>query len=309
MTPHLDDLVSLVMAAWNPRQDWLRVAVESALDQRGCSIEVIVVDDGSDVPVATLLDNVRDERLRVIRVEHGGVAHASDAGLAASHGRWIRFIGCDDVFLSWSTARLLQMTRGEEVIGYGATRYCTADLTPLGTMSSTLQGWVLEECLLNRFSVGIGCMLFPRSVVERAGGWDPTIKVSSDWDFVLKALEHAPVRGDRTVATLYRRHRDSITARPAPAEGGVERVVDRYFERHPERRGTALEREARAQVQLILAATHRDAYLAHLGRAYSLHRRNAVRELGTLGLSVARLVGARATRVVRERLIRDGAPS
>ena len=43
------------MPVWQPRQDWLRPAVETALAQRDCPVELIVVDDGCPTPVADLL--------------------------------------------------------------------------------------------------------------------------------------------------------------------------------------------------------------------------------------------------------------
>ena len=64
--------VSLVLAAWNPRRDWLLEAVASALAEQEVRLELIVVDDGSEIPVGELLAEVEDERLRVLRVPHGG---------------------------------------------------------------------------------------------------------------------------------------------------------------------------------------------------------------------------------------------
>src|SRR5439155_9328669 len=71
-----DPLVSILMAAWKPRPEWLRQAVASALEQQGCRIELVVVDDGSPDPVADLLHGIADNRMHLVRTTHGGVAHA-----------------------------------------------------------------------------------------------------------------------------------------------------------------------------------------------------------------------------------------
>jgi cellulose synthase/poly-beta-1,6-N-acetylglucosamine synthase-like glycosyltransferase len=91
-------LVSLIMPVWNPRPDWLHAAIESALAQRGCAIELIVVDNGNDTPVARCSPDVRDPRLRIIRTQHGGVSAARNAGMAEARGDFLRFLDCDDVF-------------------------------------------------------------------------------------------------------------------------------------------------------------------------------------------------------------------
>jgi glycosyltransferase involved in cell wall biosynthesis len=255
-------LVSLVMPVWQPRRDWLRHAVDAALAHRDCEIELIVVDDGSPGSVAGLLSDVDDPRLRVLRIEHGGGARARNAGVAAARGAYLRFIDADDEIVPESTARLVELVGGrDDVIAYGATMFCDPDLKPLWRMTSRVQGDAVEACLLGRFTTRPHAFLFPRRVIERTGGWDSEFPVSGDWDFILRALEHGTVRGTPEVATLYRRHSGGITGDPDEGELGARMVVDRYFERHPEQRGSRLQERADARL------------LAHAGRIHAMHGR------------------------------------
>ena len=75
----MSKLVSLVMPAWRPHAAWLREAVEGALGQRDCQVEVLLIDDGSPHPVAELLGDFVDPRLRLIRKGHEGAAAARNA--------------------------------------------------------------------------------------------------------------------------------------------------------------------------------------------------------------------------------------
>src|SRR5882724_2135748 len=132
-------LVSLIMPVWRPRPKWLAQAVNSALGQRGCCIELILVDDGCPESIASLLSWVRDERLRILRIEHGGTSRARNAGMAASRGSHLRFIDCDDVIDPDSTARLLRLIGSDDnVIAYGATIVCDEQLRPQGKIASRL---------------------------------------------------------------------------------------------------------------------------------------------------------------------------
>jgi glycosyltransferase involved in cell wall biosynthesis len=296
--------VSLVMPAWQPNPDWLRTAVASALAQRGCELELLVVDDGSPEPVAALLADVRDPRLRVIQVSHSGTSHARNVGFEHSGGDWIRFVDSDDFLPPESTANLLAIATGREVIAYGATAYCDAELRPLEIVTSDVRGQAAVDCLLGRFQVTLPTMLFPRRVVELVGDWDESITVCQDWDFGLRALEHCSVDGDHTVALHYRQHAggaskgDVGTPRWHLAQEGRRAVIDRYFERHPEQRGTRLEARARGVVDLSIARGHREAYLAHLGHAAERDPRSVARELAVFaGLVARRALG----RVVRHR--------
>lgn len=277
--------VSIVMSAWKPRVDWFRDAVASALGQQGCDIELLVVDDGSPEPVAQLLRDVDDPRLRILRVEHGGIAHTRNAGIRAARGRCFRFVDADDRLELGSTARLLALARDGGTIAYGTTLVCDERLQPVGEKSSRLEGWVAEDCLLYRFDVKHMSMLFPRAVVEAVGDWEPSLVQCQDWDFVLRAVEHAPVRGDQEVASYYRRHGSSQSANLDRALHFESRVVERYFERHPEQRGTRLEREARAKLLMVRARAAgalghgRREQLRLVGRALALHPRRATEEL------------------------------
>jgi glycosyltransferase involved in cell wall biosynthesis len=241
------------MPVWEPEPQWLRQAVRSALDQRGCPVELIVVDDGNAEPVTDLLRDLDDPRMAVIRIPHGGVSRARNAGIANSTGQALRFIDCDDVLEPESTARLLRLSEGGAAIAYGSTLACDPELRPQRLIDSDVEGDAVIDCLLGRFSARLFSMLFPRDVTEAIAGFDESFDLNEDWDYVLRALEHAPVRGEHEVATWYRRHDASATARAETEQTGPLRVIQKYFDRHPERRGTRLERRAHARVHLTTA--------------------------------------------------------
>src|SRR5215216_4501969 len=108
-------LVTLVMPVWRPRRDWLLQAVRSALAQRDCRLELVVVDDGNPEPVAEMLADVRRPGLRVLRIPHGGVCIARNAGIEAARGSLIRFVDADDVYEPGSTARLTRLVDDDAV--------------------------------------------------------------------------------------------------------------------------------------------------------------------------------------------------
>ena len=246
--------VSLIMPTYATRPDWLRQAVASALGQRRCSLELIVVDDGSPRPAAEVLDRHHDERMHIVRTEHRGVSGARDAGFAASAGAFIRFVDADDVLPPDSTATLMALTRGsDQVIACGATRWCTETLEPMFDWMVTRRGDPLRACLLLRFTPMIPSMLFPRRVVEAAGSWDPAITVSEDWDFMLRAFEHASVVSTPEVLTWYRQHPTSASRDDDAAWRGTLRALERYFDRHPGERDARLGRQVASMLALFAA--------------------------------------------------------
>lgn len=259
-------LVSFVMPAWNPRPDWFRIAVASVLAQQCVDLELVVVDDGSPEPVGTLLEGiVADERLRLVRVTHGGVSSARNEGLKHARGNVIRLVDADDYFPPDSTAAMLAlMGREHRRIAYAAVLLCDADLRPRWRLTTHQQGRVMVDCLLSRFEVRLPSMLFPREVVEAAGLFDPQMAVSEDWDWVLRAVEDCDVMGETFVACRYRRHGQSATVDLDAGVAGARRVVEKFFERHPNLR---LPLERRAQAMLHAQSARIWATHGHYGRA------------------------------------------
>ena len=127
---------------------------------------------------------------------------------------------------------------------------------------------------------------FPARLLEAVGEWDPGFTVSEDWDYVLRAAELAPARNDRAVATWYRDHSGGLTSDTAAGRDGALGVVEGYFGRHPDQRGTALERRAHAMLY------------AHAARVDATHGRplRALRPLLRACVKDPRAIGGELTR-------------
>jgi peptidoglycan/xylan/chitin deacetylase (PgdA/CDA1 family) len=287
------------MPVWSPRPEWLREAVASVLAQGDCDLELVIVDDGTPSPVADLLADVDDNRIRHVRIDHGGASAARNAGIAAARGELIRFVDADDILTPGSTARLVALA-GDGAISYEQTTLCDETLAPTGLVSSTLEGRIAEACVCGDFSARVVSMLFPRAVVAAVGPWDEELAVGEDWDFVLRCLEHAPVHAGTEVATLYRRHDDSATRAASAIEQGehaANQVVERYLARHPSDRGGSVERRARANLHREYAR----AWL-HAGRTGRATRhvaalaRHEPRQAAALGVELIRSTAKRLLR-------------
>jgi glycosyltransferase involved in cell wall biosynthesis len=297
------------MPVHEPRADWFRQAVASALEERDCELELIVVADGGEETVERLLEGIEDPRLRLLAVEQGGPYAARNAGLRAAAGSHLRFVDSDDVVEPGSTAKLLELVGDrDDVVAYGATLLCDETLEPGRTVTSTLEGDVSEACVRGELHVYVVSMLFPRRVVERAGEWETAFRVSGDWDFVLRALEHAEARRLDETVTRYRRHGDSITRRAdvaAGAEAG-RLVLQRYFARNPEREGSTLARRAYVRLYVDRAKAHawQGQYLA----ALVLLGRTARLSPGAAGVALGAVLRERARSLIRWGARRAGLP-
>lgn len=92
MTPR----ATIVMPAYNAEAT-LREAVDSALAQTVCDFELVIVDDGSRIPVAEVLADVGDERVRIVRHDRNqGLGRTRNSTLRAARAPLICHLDADD---------------------------------------------------------------------------------------------------------------------------------------------------------------------------------------------------------------------
>lgn len=91
---------SVIIPVYNVK-DKIEQCVQSILTQTYRSIEVILVDDGSNDGSSILCDCCAsaDSRVIVIHKKNGGPSEARNMGLEVSTGDWIMFIDADDILL------------------------------------------------------------------------------------------------------------------------------------------------------------------------------------------------------------------
>lgn len=90
-------MVSIIIPVYNCKK-YISRCLDSILNQKESSIEVIVIDDGSNDGTAFILDSYAkvDNRLHVFHVENGGPSTARNIGLDNAVGDWILFVDADD---------------------------------------------------------------------------------------------------------------------------------------------------------------------------------------------------------------------
>ena len=91
-------LTTVVMPAYDA-DETIRESVHSALAQTEPRLELVVVDDGSRRPVAEVLSDVEDPRLRVIRHSRNrGPSAARNTAVAAARTPFVSQLDADDLW-------------------------------------------------------------------------------------------------------------------------------------------------------------------------------------------------------------------
>ena len=94
-----EKLISLIIPVYNTSK-YLKVCIESLLNQTFKDFEMILVDDGSTDNSVEIIKEYQkqDSRIRLIKENHNGVGNARNVGLVHAQGKYVQFLDSDDFF-------------------------------------------------------------------------------------------------------------------------------------------------------------------------------------------------------------------
>lgn len=232
----MQPLISVIVPIYKV-EAYLRQCIDSILVQTYKNLEVILVDDGSPDYCPEICNEYaeKDDRIRVIHKENGGLSDARNAGIVCAHGEYISFIDSDD----WILPDML------EYLYKGIETY-EADITVCGyfdcygkRMSTTYRQDIqiftgheaVEALLLLKFPNFAWNKLYKKELWSKESRF-PKGKVYEDVRTIYRLIDP-----DTTVAVLpearycYRKRSDSITGVPSLQNKieSVEARIERFL--------------------------------------------------------------------------------
>ncbi len=116
---------SIIIPTYN-RAAFIKKTIESALNQKYDSFEVIVVDDGSTDETRDVLEELSDHRLKYVSQENKERGAARNRGVQAAKGRYVYFLDSDDLLFPNHLREAFKVLSSEEVDFYFQP-YCLLD--------------------------------------------------------------------------------------------------------------------------------------------------------------------------------------
>jgi glycosyltransferase involved in cell wall biosynthesis len=185
----------------------LQRCLDSIAAQDFASREILVVDGASTDGTRELVErNVRAGRIDWwISEPDGGIYQAWNKAIRRSRGRWVAFLGCDDIF--HDAGALGALVRAAQAAGEGArVVYGHIDrVTARGVLVETIGApW---ERAREPFLLGVNIphpgTLHLRAMLEARGFFDESYRIAGDYHLLLgELLEHPPVFVDRVVVDM-----------------------------------------------------------------------------------------------------------
>jgi glycosyltransferase involved in cell wall biosynthesis len=207
--------ISCLLPVYNG-EAFLVEAVDSILSQTYRDFELVVVDDGSRDATPDILRAFaeKDDRVRVVRRENGGIVAALNTGLSASRGDYVARMDADDISLPERfqfQLDYLDVHPGCVLVG-GFAR----SLKPDGSFDGRTTGGRHLRTDLSCFPPRVAVAMHPLIMVRRAallqvGGYRSTFPHAEDYDLFLRLSKLGTIDNPDRDLLIYRRHDGAIS--------------------------------------------------------------------------------------------------
>ncbi|MGB3642193.1 MAG: glycosyltransferase [Rivularia sp. (in: cyanobacteria)] len=234
--------LSVIIPTHNRPQLVIR-AVKSALEQTRSDLEIIVVDDASEVPP----ELPPDSRIKLIRLSQpSGGAAARNVGTKAACTRWITYLDDDDILLpnmaSVSLKALSENTSTNPVAVISGLEVVDAQgkvtqkrIPP--KLRSQGSHFFLEELEPGYSYNNKQTLVVERKVIEQIGGWDETFRSRVHSELFLRLNPACSIIGLPIVTYQLTAHEGVRVSRDIQLrQESFERLINKHkslFEAHP----------------------------------------------------------------------------
>lgn len=207
-------LVSVLVPCYN-RERYIEEALLSILEQDYPNFELIVVDDGSQDASVERIEVLRQRHdFQLIRQQNQGVSAALNTALSHARGEYIATPDSDDVMTPGRLSLQAAYLDAHPEVGCvgGKVIYVDEQGQKIRTeKASSVRRFGFDELLSTANAVGGGVAMYRHDALEKAGGYDPEIRIQ-DFQITLKiaslgyCVDVLP-----NVATLYRQHSNNLS--------------------------------------------------------------------------------------------------
>lgn len=226
--------LSVIIPAYNGDR-YIAEAIDSALEQTySDEYEIIIVDDGSTDNTFEVVEQY-DNRVNYLSQKNQGVAASRNLGLAAARGKYIAFLDQDDLFLPHKLSSQVALLERDSGLGMVNSGWQIID--ELGVALSAVQPWqqipdLSCDNLIVWKPVFLGAMLFRRSWLERAKGFNTALQQTPDVDLVMRlAMMGCTAAWVEQITVKYRQHRANASRNSLLQTQELNQITAKFFDR------------------------------------------------------------------------------
>ena len=224
-----EPLVSVCIPTYN-RKDYLIETLRSVFAQTFGDYEVVVVDDGSTDGTAEKIKSC-GYKVRYLWQANAGDAAARNKLIELAAGHYIAFIDSDDLLMPDALERMVKAAEAEDelVVAYGAYIRIDGQGNVMGRCKRKLRTGHITRYLFEDILVHSCGSMFPKKMLQEAGGFDTSLPVCSDYDLWLRLSTKCRFIALDEPTFKRRRHSTNLSAASAVNKMHELEVLRRFY--------------------------------------------------------------------------------
>ena len=189
-------LVSIITLTYNSANT-IEKTLKSIKNQNYQNIEMVWVDNLSNDGTLDILKKYSNDKTKLVSEKDSGIANAFNKGLKLSTGDIVGFLHSDDIFFDESCiSEMVDCFKKNQI------NFFYADLNYVSKKNKIIRFWKSDNFkgLKNNNDIqkklNLGWMpphptvYIKRDLLDKVGTYDESLKVSFDYDYLLKALKN-----------------------------------------------------------------------------------------------------------------------
>ena len=190
-TFHYQPKISIAMPVDNVEEKWLRLCIDSILNQVYTNWELCMADDASTDPnVKKILTEYQqlDERIRVVfREQNGHISEATNSALAIATGEFVALLDNDDELAINAFYEVVKVLNENPELDLIYSDEDKIDMDGNRSDPAFKPDWSPDLLLGTNYISHLG--VYRRSILEEIGGFRKGYEGSQDYDLVLRFTE------------------------------------------------------------------------------------------------------------------------
>lgn len=190
-TFHYQPKISIAMPVYNVEEKWLRLCIDSILNQVYTNWELCMADDASTDPnVKNILTEYQqlDERIRVVfREQNGHISEATNSALAIATGEFVALLDNDDELAINAFYEVVKVLNENPKLDLIYSDEDKIDMDGNRSDPAFKPDWSPDLLLGTNYISHLG--VYRRSILEEIGGFRKGYEGSQDYDLVLRFTE------------------------------------------------------------------------------------------------------------------------
>lgn len=200
--------ISVVMPVYNTKEEWLREAIESILNQTFADFEFIIINDGSTNNAEEVILSYKDKRIKYILQNNSGVSYSRNKGNLIAKGEYIAVMDSDDISLPNRFEKQVEfLDKNKDIAALGS----WFEIFPeKQIIKHPLFPKYLD--LLKSCCIGHPTVMYRKSIFEQYNfKYDSNYKIAHDYELWSRLIPFVKIANLQEVLLKYRWHGGNIS--------------------------------------------------------------------------------------------------